>query len=164
MNYATELQRKTAGVCVKCEAVPVVANNRCLACATRYRDADRLRARLAMKCTARQMWSPEKQIFISIDDREAYTAIRAQVAKEIESGVKGLTVCEKYRLTWTRLRKICVEYGVTRVTKTPERLALEAAVLEDARSGMTFRDMIKKYPGHAVRYICKRAGVTRRDK
>lgn len=165
MNYATEVLRKQAGVCIKCEGSPVVWKDHCAACASKYHAAERKRSREQMGCAARQIWSPEKQCFVLYDDREAYDQIRAQVAKEIGDGAKGRDMLVKYKMTWTRLKKICMEYGVAMTRKrgdrwkTPERVALEAAVLADARAGMCLRDLKKKYPGHEVRYICRKAGV-----
>ena len=167
MNYTNERDRKTAGVCIKCEGSPVTALDLCAACHEKRRYSERIRIRRVLKCEPRKMWEPDKQIFVLIDDRVAYDAVRAQIAQEIGSGANSRTVCEKYKMSRIRLRKICMEYGVTVMprkggerVKTPARLALEAAVLADARAGMRLRDLKAKYPGHEVRYICLKAGVT----
>ncbi len=155
-------------MCIKCEAAPVVASYRCSACNQTYRDLHRKQARANFGCVPRQIWNPETQAFVPFDDREAYDRVRAQAALEINQGAHASATCTKYKLSPPRLRKICVEHGVTlkwkagsgEHTKSPERLTLEAAVLADARSGMILRDLKAKYPGHEVRYICVRAGVT----
>jgi hypothetical protein len=168
MKYGSQRERKQSGVCIVCEGAPVVQCYRCLACYATYRDASRKEARKRLKCLPRQIWNPETQVFVSIDDRDGYDAVRAKIAREMDAGAKGWPICEKYKLSWPRLRKICVEHGVTSKRKqggwdhpkTPERVALEASVLADARAGMCLRDLRTKYPGHAVSYICVRAGVT----
>ena len=167
MNYRFERERKAAGVCIKCEGTPVVAQGRCQSCYEPLRVADRKRVRESLQLVSRQIWNPEKQVFVSIDDREAYDAVRAKIAQEMDAGARVGATCMKYKLSGGRLRKICLEHGVApkwkrgsgEHVKTPERVALETAVLADARSGMEMPDLRKKYPGHDPLYICRKANV-----
>lgn len=160
-------EREKAGVCVECEAVPVFKVRRCQKCYEKFRDRNRQEARQNRNCVPRKMWSPERQAYILIDEREAYDDLQAQVAREIESGMSGPALCQKYKTSMGRLQRICQRYGVrfkgkvggNRIIKTPERIALEEKILADARAGMYLRDLKKKYPGVEVRYVCVRNNV-----
>jgi hypothetical protein len=167
MEYPNAAKRREAGVCIKCEKVPVVKMHRCEECNRQYQVVNRKKMREFLGNKVRRMWSPENQAFITYDDREGYDQLRLRIAQEMAGGAVGMAVCEKYQLSWTRLAKICREHGVAMTrkpgsglrVKTPERQELEERVLADARAGMTLKDLRIKYPGHEVRYICHKAGV-----
>lgn len=168
MQYRTVHERRLNRVCIKCEGTPVEGTYRCAACNAKYRDENRLKMRKAYGCVPRTHWCPAKQVYVQMDEREAYEAVRAAIALDMANGATGKATCDKYRITWPRLKKICMEYGVAFTRKrgkpagrpkTPERLQLEANVLEDARAGMNLHDLQQKYTGYDPWTICKQAGV-----
>ena len=117
MDYTTKKARQDAGLCVDCENTAVVANHRCQGCSRRYVLTMRERTRAAGQCAPRSIWSPEQQKLVTIDDAAAYDALRAQVAVEMAGGAKGSQIAAKYKMSWWRVRKICVEHGVAMVHK-----------------------------------------------
>jgi len=166
-TYHTEHDRRKAGVCIKCEGSPVVSSYRCQECYDRHRSASRKLMRNVLDSSARMIWSPELGKYMSYDERESYDKVRAAAALELANGAGVLATMEKYKLSYQRLRKICVEHGVV-VTrkpgcgehvKTQEREVLEGKIVEDARAGMCLRDLKKKYPHIDVRGICHRVGA-----
>lgn len=113
MNYKNARERIAAGVCVKCEAQPVVTCYQCQECYDKYRVVYRNKMRKSGQHVGRQLWSPEKNKYVSVDDIAEYDDLRAKIALEMDTGVTGTSICEKYKISWTRLRKICIEHGVS---------------------------------------------------
>jgi hypothetical protein len=163
MNFKTQLERKAAKVCIICEATPVEAAGRCHLCHMQYQAKDRQQKRAVFGAKPRSIFSPTanngRGALILIDDRAAYLAVRKAAADEVASGQIGYHVCQKYKMSWRRLEKICVEHGVEftrhRGSKRLERLVLERQVRADAASGLSIKELQFKYPHVGVRKICK---------
>ena len=113
MKYKNSIERKLYGVCVKCEGEPVATAFMCQKCYDEYRVVYRNKMRKSGPHVGRQLWSPVKNQYISVDDLVEYDDLRAQIAVEMDtSNATGTSICEKYKISWTRLRKICTEHGV----------------------------------------------------
>ena len=162
LKLKSAIARAKANVCVKCEATPVVCNYQCAACAKAERERIRRYHRRQGKHKPRGLWSPERQAVVFFDEQAAYASLRAQIAAEAAAGATRAELVAKYKISQTRLSSICKEHNV-RLRRSygdaPARLALEAAVVADAKTGMYLKDLRAKYPGHEVRYICLKAGV-----